>query len=106
MKKSEQKAINEFVLNEYRRFLEDYNPYNAVLIGRLRTCNAKVYYENGYYALVSYDTIVAFIDEESGDLFDVLRYVYGYTATSAQHITKFRHDFSSGHHKKWTYRPV
>lgn len=42
--------------------------------------------------LISYDTLVAFIDF-SGNLYDVLRLVYGYTSTSAKHINKFRKKF-------------
>ena len=66
---------------------------------RLRKCNAKVGYvyddsmKRGYYVLVSYSTIVAVIDTATDSLLDFLRWSYGYTATSAQHIAKFSHDY-------------
>lgn len=59
---------------------------------RLDYCQAKTYQTRGYSFLISYNTIVAFIDD-SGNLYDVLRLVYGYTSTSAKHISKFRNKF-------------
>ena len=62
-----------------------------------------------YYVLCSYCTIVAVIDTHTDTLYDFLRYVYGYTSTSAQHISKFNQDYGMG---KWgctnrlTYREV
>lgn len=55
---------------------------------RLYTCKAEVLYYDEFIALRSYNTIVA-VYENNGYLFDILRLVYGYTATSAQHIAKF-----------------
>lgn len=66
---------------------------------RLRTCNAKVATFLDYAILVSYNTLVAFI---KGDvLYDVLRYNYGYTATSAGHIAKFVHDYNVRERHTW-----
>ena len=71
---------------------------------RLRSCNARVArvedVEQGkaYWVLVSYSTIVAVIDTATDSLLDFLRWSYGYTATSAQHIAKFSHDYGAG---KW-----
>lgn len=65
---------------------------------RLRTCKAVVVETENYYILQSYRTTVAVIDKRIDTLYDVLRYVYGYTATSAQHISKFEKDYCSG---KW-----
>lgn len=65
---------------------------------RLRTCKAVVVETENYYILQSYRTTVAVIDKRTDTLYDVLRYVYGYTATSAQHISKFEKDYCSG---KW-----
>ena len=64
---------------------------------KLRNCTATVLaYEmpdgDTVYLLKSYNTIVAMVDE-GGDGIDFLRYVYGYTATSAQHIRKFFADY-------------
>ena len=74
---------------------------------RLRTCQATVYaYENEkgrVYILKSYNTIVAAIGA-SGRCYDFLRYVYGYTATSAQHISKFFKDYASANAERLTYR--
>ena len=70
---------------------------------RLRSCNAKVYTSGNYYVLQSYDTIVAFIDRRTDCLYDVLRLVYGYTSTSAQHIRKFEHDYGAD---KWGCKVV
>ena len=65
---------------------------------RLRTCKAVVVETENYYILQSYRTTVAVIDKRTDTLYDVLRYVYGYTATSAQHISKFEKDYCRG---KW-----
>ena len=69
-------------------------------VKRLRTCTAYTYdiYEGGeirYKVLQSYNTIVAYFDYDSGVFCDVLRVVYGYTATSAQHIAKFKKDLGN-----------
>lgn len=63
---------------------------------RLRTCSAYVCRLGRFYILESYRTIVAVIDTETDTCYDFLRKVYGYTATSAQHISKFKHDYGSG----------
>ena len=83
---------------------------------RLRSCSATVFDlvddttgEVLYHVLRSYNTIVAAIDVRTDTLYDFLRYVYGYTSTSAQHISKFSKDYGMG---KWgctnrlTYRYV
>ena len=71
---------------------------------RLRSCNARVArvedveQSKAYWVLVSYSTIVAVIDIGTDSLLDFLRWSYGYTATSVQHIAKFSHDYGAG---KW-----
>lgn len=70
---------------------------------RLDYCQAATYQTRGYSFLVSYSTLVAFIDD-SENMFDVLRLVYGYTTTSAKHIAKFRNKFS--HASEHTWREV
>lgn len=78
--------------------------WNRLEWKRLRSCKAKVAYvedkEQGkaYWVLGSYSTIVAVIDIGTDSLLDFLRLSYGYTATSAQHIAKFSHDYGAG---KW-----
>ena len=114
MKKSEQLAINEQVV----ALVNEFNNSNNYALNwrKLRSCSAEVApvidSETGellYYVLRSYRTIVAIIDIKTDTLYDFLRYVYGYTSTSAQHIAKFSKDYGMG---KWgcahslTYREV
>ena len=56
---------------------------------RLYSCNAEIWEGLGILALVSYGTPIA-VYTDDGSLCDCLRIVYGYTATSSQHICKFR----------------
>ena len=114
MKKSEQLAINEQVV----ALVNDFNKTNNYTgnFNRLRSCSAEVApvidSETGellYYVLRSYNTIVAAIDVRTDTLYDFLRYVYGYTSTSAQHIAKFGQDYGRskwGCAKRVTYRDV
>lgn len=105
-KMTDQTAENEKVnaiLNE-----QDNMPYSIAVaretLTRLNTCQAWTY-EAGYFAiLISYGTEVACIDIRTGICYDYLRKVYGYTATSAQHISKFMKKFEVT--KKVTYRPI
>ena len=118
MKKYEQKCENlnaEIHLDMFRDAM-----HSAITTicntHRLRSCSAEVFDlvedntgEVLYHVLRSYNTIVAFIDPTTDTLYDVLRLVYGYTATSAQHISKFNQDYGMG---KWgcanrvTYRDI
>ena len=64
---------------------------------KLYSCNAEIWECMGILALVSYGTPIAlYTDDES--LYDCLRVVYGYTATSAQHISKFKKWLSENNH--------
>ena len=56
---------------------------------RLYSCNAEIWECMGTLVLVSYGTPIA-IYTVDGSLYDCLRVVYGYTATSSQHISKFK----------------
>ena len=118
MKKYEQKCENlnaEIHLDMFRDAMHSAitSIYNE---RKLRSCSATVFDlvddttgEELYNVLRSYNTIVAFIDPTTDTLYDVLRKVYGYTSTSAQHIAKFDKDYGMG---KWgctnrvTYREV
>ena len=71
---------------------------------RLRTCNAVVYETENFYVLRSYQTLVAAVDKRNGNAVDVLRLVYGYTATSAQHINKFFKDYDAV--RVWQWRQI
>ena len=57
---------------------------------KLYYCNAEIWECMGILALVSYGTPIAVYSPEHWSLYDCLRVVYGYTATSAQHISKFK----------------
>lgn len=95
MKKKDQLEINEMVSKKYDEAIDELrqwqtkNPYIEIL----RSCQAWVVETHNYYFLQSYNTIVAFIDKRDDVLYDVLRLVYGYTSTSAQHIAKFSNDY-------------
>lgn len=103
MKKSVMVEINNEVLSAWEK-AENALVLLACKCERLRHCTAWVYENNDFYFLKSYGTIVAFIDKSTDTLYDVLRYVYGYTSTSAQHISKFDHDY--GARKRLTYYPI
>ena len=72
---------------------------------RLRSCSADVLETPSFFILRSYNTVVAVIDKSTGSTWDVLRMVYGYTATSAQHIAKFSHDYGTGKRYMWREIP-
>lgn len=98
----ENEKVNS-ILNEL-----DAIPYSRAVasqtLRRLNTCKAWTYENGDFVVLISYNTEVACIDIRTGICYDYLRKVYGYTATSAQHITKFMKNF--GATKKVTYRPI
>lgn len=99
MRKQEQVKINSFVEEVWNQAISElHNEHCTVEPVRLRSCRARVFETTHYYFLQSYNTLVACIDKEQDTLVDVLRLVYGYTSTSAQHITKFYKDFSKS---KW-----
>ena len=56
---------------------------------KLYSCNAEIWECMGILVLVSYCTPIA-VYARDGSLYDCLRVVYGYTATSSQHISKFK----------------
>ena len=102
MKKSEQFKIN----NEVLTALVELEIYKEHVINKVRLNKCKAYVEEteNYYLLFSYNNFVAFIDKRTGICYDILRLVYGYTATSAQHIAKFRNIHCAP--TTLTYRPV
>ena len=104
MKKSEQMAINQKCVDAYKEINAYYAEYRFTYCTkkRLRYCNAWVYTCKDYTILQSYNTIVAVIFNNTKEGFDFLRYTYGYTATSAQHISKFFYDY----YAQKTYRYV
>lgn len=113
MTKNEQKIVNEIVSNEKARAELELGNYHNMT--RLRSCQAYVYETDHYLWLRSYGTFVAFIDKTTNTCYDILRMVYGYTNTSAQHIAKFRRDYgedkigiykNGGVHQSYTYRRI
>lgn len=95
MKKNEQLKINSRVEEIIDTISGELWADNIEHVGQLRTCNAHVYKVGKNYLLRSYNTWVAAIFKEKAVpvFIDFLRYTYGYTNTSAQHISKFKHDF-------------
>ena len=62
---------------------------------KLRTCHAYVYETDDYYFLRSYETFIACISKEKNICYDLLRIRYGFTRTSAYHISKFINDYGT-----------
>lgn len=109
MKKAEQLQINKEVFDAIDRYKEEHEHHPLGKGKRLRTCQAWVYETPSFYVLESYNTFVAIIEKTTDTCYDFLRYAYGYTNTSAQHIFKFDKDYGRGMwgcKKLVTYREV
>ena len=104
MKKIVQLEVNNDVKEAYDDLMQCIDYHGSRKVANLRTCKAEVYETYGYTYLKSYNTIVAAIGHEDNICYDFLRMVHGYTASSAQHITKFMCDYYS--YAKKTYYPV
>lgn len=104
MKKHDQLMVNNDVEEAYNDLMQCIDHHGSRKVARLRTSQAEVYETYGYTYLKSYNTIVAAIGHDDNICYDFLRMVYGYTATSAQHISKFMHDYYP--YCKKTYYPV
>lgn len=90
MRKEIQRTVNKEAEAIFETAVDEYNDqcrFDDCV--RLLSCQAWVYETTNFFLLKSYGTIVAVIDKASDTVVDVLRMVYGYTATSAQHISKF-----------------
>lgn len=99
IKEFNQRAENIFVTAVYNagvKELMELNDKSPVKGKRLRSCSAYVFETEGFYILKSYETYVAVIRKYDDIMVDALRLVYGYKATSAQHIAKFSHDYGKG----------
>lgn len=99
-----QKEINARIFENYKEFCDTATPGRYLHIKRLRSSSAWVEEYDNYYALRSYSTEIAIIDKRNGVCYDFLRWAYGYTATSAQHIAKFCRDYNAA--TKLTYYEV
>ena len=101
-RKEEHALDNILAMDMYDRAMKEYYMQSAYFLtsswSHLRTCTAWVLETENFYFLRSYSTIVAVIEKSNDCLADVLRVVYGYTATSAQHIRKFEKDYGKA---KW-----
>lgn len=95
--KKEKMELQERMNERTQLFVEWFNSHDVrpIKSKRLRTCQAMVFEFEDCYILQSYHTLVAGIRKDTGEEFDFLRMVYGYTATSAQHIAKFFADYGN-----------
>lgn len=100
-----QDSINSYILDTIESQI---NPemHDMVYHSRLRTCSAWVYETEHFYVLKSYNTFVASYNKETHEFIDFLRYVYGFTSTSAQHIAKFHIDFARKANSCLTYYEI
>jgi hypothetical protein len=96
MSKKAQLEANKEVLEAVDRYNEEIKGTVLHHGTRLRTCKAYVYETRSFYVLRSYETVVAIIEKTTDTCYDFLRGVYGYTNTSAQHISKFDKDYGRG----------
>lgn len=107
MKKSLQEQINYWVQHNLEYLQDDLKEYYPCYCWKkLRSCQAEVLETKNYYVLRSYNTIVACIRKDNSQAYDFLRLVYGYTATSAQHIRKFIHDYGDTRIATYVYRDI
>lgn len=93
-KKEAQKKANEKVIYHFGKAMdelrkEELTTQRSKKGTRLRNCQAWVYETENYYVLKSYDTFIACMNKHTESVYDALRYEYGFTHTSAQHISKF-----------------
>ncbi len=103
-KRELQRLINNECENRWKNILEAFKAVKAdEKINKLDNCKAGYIQANGCTFLISYRTLVAAIDED-GVMVDMLRSVYGYTVTSAKHISKLRNRFY--HVDEITWREV
>lgn len=89
MKKNEQMKINALCVAYSKLAAQDAERWHSDFV-RLNKCTAATCRTNDFEVLRSYNTIVALYHINTGLLVDILRREYGYTATSAQHIAKFK----------------
>ena len=107
MKKQEQLSINRKIEIDLGKHYDTfYNTPSDKMPPktRLNHCQAWTQDFKQVTVLWSYKTAVAVYDKSTDTLYDVLRAVYGYTATSAKHIAKFRNMCNPAH--VMTYREV
>lgn len=59
-----------------------------------------------YIILRSYNTIIATIDKATGTYYDYLEYVYGFTATSSKHLSRFTSKYRKYIRKIYRYKNI
>lgn len=90
MKKNEQLEVNAYIeniVNDIKALISTSD--TPIMWVQLYHCSAETGAVGDWILLRSYSSIVAAYNFETDELFDFLRLVYGYTATSAKHIAKF-----------------
>ena len=100
MKRAEQEIINRKAQEHFNKAIAElpqvahsyFNKSQLKAAGakQLKSCQAWVWETENYYVLQSYETFIACIEKATDTCYDVLRLEYGYTATSAKHISIFR----------------
>ena len=93
MKRTAQDSINSLCIDNCEHLMYSISVDGYRKLNRLRNTIAEVLENDDYIMLLSYNTIVAFIDKKSGVTYDILR-LYGYTKTCAKHIIKFIQDYA------------
>ena len=97
--------VNVLAMHIYKEAMKEFhNGMYHNSFERVDYCQAWTIHTDNYILLKSYNTFIGAIEKSTGTMVDVLRLVYGYTATSAKHISKFRHVFPIT--KEYTARPV
>lgn len=106
MKASEkalQEKFNMECVNEFNNAMRELDLNRSVSWHRLYNCNARYCVTDNYAILQSYSTIIAVQNLDTACCYDLLRCEYGYTATSAQHVSKFKHFFRALNTYTWRY---
>ena len=99
MTRQEQLIINDYCEREISIVSAELG--KVLSVRRLHKCQAYVYETASYYLLMSYATYVAFIRKSDLECFDILRNLYGYSASSARHIAKFKRDYHAASTQTW-----
>ena len=100
-----QSEINAYIEDMIENYINS-EMHDMIYHSRLRTCSAWVYETEHFYILKSYNTFIASYNKETHEFIDFLRYVYGFTSTSAQHIAKFYNDFARKANTRLTYYDI
>ena len=108
MKKAEQIVVNEKAYAIFNSAIDEWHKNGESKRFKLNHCQAEVIWTTHYEILCSYNTFVACIDKSTGILVDVLRTEWGFSRTSAQHISKFARQYFGDYYspKKLVARPV